>query len=296
MNIEELNLEAEIAVEYERFAKQLEPNEPMIAGTLNSEEVLAAHFMIANQFYLEGEGLGGIGPKSIDLLQSAVYRQFTAYGDILKWGTPHERCATLMYGLILNHPFHDANKRTAFLSALLSLNKNNLIPSVSERQFEDFTVHIADKSLQKLSRYKGIVQKGDPDPEVRFIAWYLKNNTRQVDKTHYAITFRELKSILNRFGYSIENPNKNYIDVVKIEKKKRLFQSSHTEKITKIGKIGFPRWTSQVSREEIRKVRELTKLDYKNYRIDSAEFYKGVLPVQSLIASYHEPLRRLAYR
>jgi hypothetical protein len=87
------------------------------ALTLGMHDVLKAHFLIADFFFAEGEGIGGVGPRDLDLLHSALYRQHVTLGGTAKWDTKFDVCATLLYGLIKDHPFHDANKRTAFLSA-----------------------------------------------------------------------------------------------------------------------------------------------------------------------------------
>jgi hypothetical protein len=125
----------EILSEYKRFAAKLNEEQDSYAPFgLSTHDVLRAHFLIANHFYLEGEGLGGIGPRSLDLLRSAVSRQFVSLDGVLKWSDRFDICATLFYGLIKNHPFHDANKRTAFFSILyLSAQKRRVPVSSGER-------------------------------------------------------------------------------------------------------------------------------------------------------------------
>lgn len=291
-----MTLEPDLQVEYHRCLNNLGRNEPKIVGALTAEEVLRAHFLIANQFVLEGEGIGGIGPKSPELLESAVWRQFTTFGSKTKWSNNFELCATLFFGLIKNHPFHDANKRTAFLSALLHLRKNGFCVSVPEKEFEDLTVEVAENNLGKYSRYREMKKSNSSDPEVHFISWYLRKNTRRIDKENYAITYRELQTILHRFDCSLENPNNNHIDVMKKVSKRTLFGFGRpvTEWV-KVAQIGFPRWTDQVGPQAVKTVRKATSLDYES-GVDSAAFYKGLDTTQSLITSYHEALRSLAYR
>jgi hypothetical protein len=45
-------------------------------GTIGIHEVLQAHFLLAEYFATQGEGLGGIGPKDANLLHSALSRKF----------------------------------------------------------------------------------------------------------------------------------------------------------------------------------------------------------------------------
>ena len=102
--------------------------------------------------------------------------------------------------------------------------------------------------------------------------------------------------ILRRYGFFLENPDNNHIEVVIYRKKRRLlgFGSPIEERI-RIGRIGFPSDTAQVSRNTLQHVRDLTNLSAKD-GVDSAAFFDGLDPVQSLIANYNEPLMRLAYR
>lgn len=109
-----------------------------------------AHFLLADYFCKTGEGIGGLGPKDIDLLHSALSRQFVQFGGRPKWSDGIDICATLMFGLIKNHPFHDANKRTAFLTSILHLQKIGRTPTVSHIDYEDFTVAIADNNLSSI--------------------------------------------------------------------------------------------------------------------------------------------------
>lgn len=298
-----MQLEPEIQLEYERVLRLLDPTEPVTSLTLSSADVLRAHFLIANQFLLDGEGLGGLGPRSVNLLQSAVFRQHTSFRGLPKWKSPYEVCATLFYGLIMNHAFHDANKRTSFLCALWLLQQHRICPSVDQKVFEDFTVEIADNKLGQYDRYKRLKRENHPDPEVAYIAYFLRANTRPIDKTDYTVTFRELDTLLRRFGCGLENPNNNHIDIHKkkmVAKVERNFfgltkKVYEVEEYVKLGQVGFPRWTAPVGRAALKTVRSVTELDYAN-GVDSAAFFKGLDPVQQLITSYHEPLRRLAFR
>ena len=46
------------------------------------------------------------------LLESAIARQDAGFAGQLKYPTAVVNAATLGYGLCLNHPFHNGNKRT----------------------------------------------------------------------------------------------------------------------------------------------------------------------------------------
>ena len=261
---------------------------------LTVADVLRAHFVIANHFLLEGQGLGGVGPRDNALLESAVYRQIVSLGGMPKWRDKFEICATLFFGLIMSHPFHDANKRTAFLSLLYQLEKQGWCPAVDQQVFEDFTVDIADHRLRDHSKYAEYRTKYPEDHDVKFISYWIRRHIRKIEHKAPSISFRELEAVLNRYGYSLENPHGNQIDVVQI-RGQYADEPDSSAKDSKVGRIGFPSWSKQVLKSDIKLVRELTSLTAEA-GVDAAAFFDGLDPMQALIATYHEPLTHLANR
>jgi len=285
-----------ILAEYERWSKQIGPHDPYRDDLrLGIDDVIRAHFLIADFFYSEGHGMGGIGPKDINLLHSALHRQHASYGGQFKWEAPLEVAATLFYGLIKDHPFHDANKRTAFLTLLFQLQNFGLVPTVSKKELEDFAVAVAEDAIRKHRRFQDLDKKVD-DPHVQYIAHYLKSNTRKIDKRYYCVTYKKLKSILNKYGYDLQNPIDNHIDIVRIFERKKIFGFGVKETIgVKVTQIGFPGWSKQVGKGAINSVRKATNLVYEK-GVDSSSFYDGTDPIECLITEYSEPLLRLANR
>ncbi len=256
---------------------------------------MRAHFLIVDYFYDEGYGIGGVGPKEPNLLHSAVYRQFTGFDGKDKWETSYERCATLIFGLVKDHPFHDANKRTALLILLYFLNRTNRTPIVDQKDLEDFIVDIAEDKLKRYRRHQSLKSRTD-DPEILFIADYLRRNSRALDKRNYTITFKELDLRLREFGYCLSNPHKNFIDVCRIQKSRGFLGfSKEKTKLIKVAQIGFPGWKRQVGKGAMSTVRKETKL-MPEKGVDSESFYRGIDPLYTLIAEYSGPLERLAYR
>lgn len=288
-----------VEAEYKRWAEIIGPEDLYSSkATVGLYDVLSAHFLILDFFSTERQGLGvgGVGPKDLNLLHSAVYRQFTSFGGKEKWATPYEKCATLMYGVVKNHPFHDANKRTAFLVTLFFLDRLGRIPRIKQKEFEDFVVDVADDQLGKYARYRDS-KDIDFDPEVRFIADYLKRNTRDVDHQTYTVTFNELNQILRRYGFELSSPSGNFINVVRPEYRPKFLGlvGPKVRQDVYLAQIGFPGWKKQVTRSALRTVREATGLiAARGY--DSKTFFQGSDPLHSLIDTYAEPLRRLSNR
>ena len=274
---------ASVASEYDRCRKQLEVEQYFLVDEgLGVDDALLAHFLIADYFVALGDGIGGIGPKSNALLISAIGRQFSEYKGSRKWSDRFDVIASLMYGIIKNHPFYDANKRTAFLCGLYLLNNEKRVPSVSQHVFEDFTVEIAEDSLGKYHSECGIQEHSD-DQEVQVISWFLRRNTRNVENGFVNITYNELNTILNSFGYDLIKPKNNFIDVILTKTQQRVCQ------------VGFPGWKNEVDRNALKHVRTHCRLLSKD-GYDNQAFYKGEADLSSLIEQYAEPLRNLASR
>ena len=292
-----LDLEPEVQEEYNRALNSFDQIHQFGHPCLSVDDVLRAHYLIANHFLLEGAGIGGIGPKSPELLESAIHRQVSSFRGQAKWNNAFDITATLFYGIIKNHAFYDANKRTAFLTALYQLRAAEYMPSVSEKVLEDFTVDVADNNLKRFSRYRDLLRSGSADPEVLMISRFFRDKTRKIDNKRYIVTYRELSKILGKYGYFLEDPEHNHIDVVRYDKPKKFLGlfGSDAEMRVRVGKIGFPRWTAQVSASDIKSVRKMTSLTHED-GTDSGAFFHGLDDMQSLITSYNEPLKRLAYR
>lgn len=285
-----------IGSEYNRWVKLVGTDDKYDTyDTVGLLDVLRAHFLIADYFYGRESGLGGIGPRDIHLLHSSVYRQFVAYNGTVKWKTSFEKAATLVFGIVTDHPFYDANKRTGLLTYLYALHKMNRQPTNRQNELEDFMVEIAERSLSKYRRMKELSKRED-DADVLFIADYMKRYSRERDSRYYAITYNELDRRLKEFGYCLANPHKNFIDICRIESYRKFgIFGKKCEKLVKVAQVGFPSWKSQVGKGAIATIRREAKLT-PEHGVDSATFYRGADPLNSLIAQYETPLRRLAFR
>ena len=286
-----IEIRDELKAEYERWSR-LAGNGNCTGCIIDVHDVLRAHFLLIDYFFQEGHQVGGVGPRSLDMLHSAVSRQSVAFGGQTKWRDNFDLCATLFFGLIKNHPFHDANKRTALLIVLYYLRKIGRTPDATQRDFENLTLRIASNRLKDYPAFKRFSKLDDG--EVLFISNFLRRNTRAVDKHNYVITYKQLDQILSRYGFRLSHPDGNYIDVVRdvevntgfIFRKRKVV----TERVTN---IGFPGWKTEVNLSTIKKVREATNLTNRN-GVDSKAFFQGADSMEALISAYKNPLERLA--
>ena len=277
--------------EADRWKDQIGPSDPYLTKkTIGIHDVLHAHFLLVDYFFRIGEGIGGVGPRDLSLLHSALGRQFVEFRGQAKWTDPVEICATLAYGLVKNHPFHDANKRTAFLVVMLHLQKVGRTPIATGYEFEDLMVQIAEGRLVDGDNER-IATVAPIDDEIYAISGFLRTNTRNVQKRSKTITYNELQTILRSRGYRIQNPKGNRIDVVRTNESNGVL----IENPNRVAHIGFPGWTKEVSRKWIAVVREATNMDVR-HGFDSDAFFLGYDDPLSLVEKYREPLRRLAFR
>ncbi|WP_194540538.1 type II toxin-antitoxin system death-on-curing family toxin [Paenibacillus sp. JZ16] len=107
---------------------------------LTSQEVIAINVAMI-QKYSVGEH---IGVKNPHLLESALHRpQSSAFGEdayLSIW----EKSAALFESLGQNHPFQNANKRTAFTALLLFLRYNGYRFIMGQKQAENLTVDMVN--------------------------------------------------------------------------------------------------------------------------------------------------------
>lgn len=91
-----------------------------------------------------------VGPdmlRDFGLLDSAVARpQSSAFGEDA-YPTLHEKAATLLYGLARNHPFVDANKRTAWAATSVFYQINGYELAVDDGDVVALVVDIAEGQL-----------------------------------------------------------------------------------------------------------------------------------------------------
>jgi len=278
--------------DYERVCKIYNTKNDRCDGCVITEnDVLRAHYLISDYFLDEGEEVV-YGVKNYDLLSSAVHRQVTSYGGVDKWTTDYQKMATLLYGLVKNHAFHDGNKRTALLVLLLYMDRERLQLRKQQSKLETLVVRIAANTLDEYGSYQGY--QNSEEPEIMFIADLLKHYTSPIDKRYYPITFAEFNQKLNRFTVKLDNPKGNYIGVYQYQTKdSKLFGLiKGTSEYVKIFDIGFPGWKRQINPKALKETLKATHLTAE-YGIDSEVFYHGEEPMYTLINEYRKPLARL---
>lgn len=291
------NLPIHLKEKYERDRATLPPDDDLPPDVISYSDVLQGYYFLIDYFEnlkTEEQMFAGLGNKN--LLASAISRQFVAYCGYKKWNDPILISSSLFYGLVKNHAFFDGNKRIALLMLLKSLLRQKRVADAPQGEFEDLTVSVAGSNLEKDYPYQYKKFKKTEDPEIYFIADFIRKKTRALSSTYPSVTFRELNAILKKHGYELDDAHDNSIRVYQHRERKSLlgFGSIKHEKVF-LGAVGFPSWTKQIAKSDLRKVRELTGLTTDN-GYDNQVLFEDSEPVYRLIHDFEVPLKRLKDR
>ncbi|WP_177193578.1 type II toxin-antitoxin system death-on-curing family toxin [Thermodesulforhabdus norvegica] len=109
---------------------------------LTTDEVIPIHERILEKF----GGAGGLRDwKSLD---SAVQRPRAAFGGKELYPDLFTKAAVLSHSLVLNHPFADGNRRTAWEAMKRFLGENGMRLRAKAEEIVELMLRIADKSLE----------------------------------------------------------------------------------------------------------------------------------------------------
>ena len=90
------------------------------------------------------ENFGGShGIRDLGSLESALARPFQSFGQEELYPTPILKATALLESILINHPFIDGNKRTAYTLVRLFLLQNNFDIKASQDEKYDFVISTA---------------------------------------------------------------------------------------------------------------------------------------------------------
>lgn len=108
---------------------------------LEAEEVLLIHERILERF----GGAGGL--RDWNLLDSAVHRPRATFEGQELYPDLFTKAAALGHSLVLNHPFVDGNKRTAWETMKRFLGENEVRLQAQPDEIVELMLRTEDKSL-----------------------------------------------------------------------------------------------------------------------------------------------------
>ena len=110
--------------------------------TISFRDVEIIHHLLIDDF----GGSRGIRDKGA--LESALNRPFQTFDQVELYPTPVDKAAAIFESVIINHPFIDGNKRTAYVLMRLILLENNMDIDAPEDIKYDFVISAAKGLLQ----------------------------------------------------------------------------------------------------------------------------------------------------
>ncbi len=116
---------------------------------LTFEQILVIHY---DQIERYG---GSHGLRDLALLESAIFRPQTTFGNEALYSDIYSKASALMHSLLLNHPFIDGNKRTAVVSCIVFLEINGTSLKISQEELIETALKIESKewNLERLSSW-----------------------------------------------------------------------------------------------------------------------------------------------
>lgn len=113
------------------------------------EDVLMIHDLI-----IEATGGKG-GVRDFSLFHSVLSRPEASFGGEDLYPTLFNKASALVRSLLLNHPFNDADKRTALAATERFLDINGFIVTATQKQKVQVTLDIESKklNLEKIAKW-----------------------------------------------------------------------------------------------------------------------------------------------
>ena len=90
---------------------------------------------------------GSPGLRDDGMLESALAAPFQEFGNVAAYPTIYQKAARLGFGLIMNHPFVDGNKRIGAHVMLVFLTLNGINLNYSQKEFSDIILSVAASQI-----------------------------------------------------------------------------------------------------------------------------------------------------
>jgi hypothetical protein len=204
-----------------------------------------------------------------------------------------------MYGICNDHVFYNGNKRTALVAMLAHLDRNNLMLSgTNQSELYDFMMKVASHSIgvrhDPRARRPQEELRHDVDKELELIIDWIDRRATAIARGERFITYRELRRLLSKFGYTLEEPKGNRIGIyTKREVVEGFLIRKKVTRNVRIGSIPWPGESKQMAINDIRYVRKICQLTEED-GCDSNSFYDYPTRVDEFINNYRKILKRLA--
>ena len=264
--------------------------QPREMRMIEEEEVIQIHYALVEDFK-EHDPIHPEGVKSESLLSSAVHRPKTSLGNELKYPTVEMAAAALLHSLVLDHPFHNGNKRTALVSMLAFLDENKFL--LTCRQEALFRI-VLQTAQHRLVESHFFLSSDLADTEVLHIAEWIRTNSRVLEVGDRTVQWRRLKRILRNNGCDLQTATVgNRINIVRKKKEKGFFGRTKTNILQT--QVFFRGDGVDAEENTVAKVRKDLHLDEENGGMDTRAFYQSApYSPDDFIIKYSKTLKRLS--
>lgn len=240
----------------------------------DSQYVKALHEAIFHEFKDSNDPVGIPGVKSVDMLESACMRPHTSLGNQEKYNSVLEKLAALFYSLVMNHPFHDGNKRTALASLIsgMSLNKRYFKPETTDESIFQMVVSLARNDFP----HGHGLERPPADFVVSELHNWIRSNTTQKNIAAPTVPINKFLSMVRDAGGRVK-PSRNGHLVF------------HNEESIRISST-----TKRLNGEVVKKYLSKLGLSESRTAIMLEERINGLSPERSEIRKYKKVLTMLA--
>ena len=120
---------------------------------LSCEQILMLHHQLIERYG------GSHGIRDEGMLDSALSAPFQSFGETDFYPTTQEKAVRLAYGLVMNHPFHDGNKRIGALAMLTMLDLNHISLKTNSAELTEVFLQLASGVLKEKDLLAWVLSK-----------------------------------------------------------------------------------------------------------------------------------------
>lgn len=237
------------------------------------EDVIEIHEQLVKLFESEDDPISPPGIRSQDLLESACSRPLTAIGNTEKYQSIDQKAAALFHSLTKNHAFHNGNKRTAVVTLLTLLHRNDRLVSMSvtDNTLYDFVLAVTSDEFPTPNH--GLTS----DQVVEHIANWIKSNTQTSRLKLGSMKTSEFKKKCSMAGAQVKDADGGSFVVSFKDRSVRLSRS-----------------TKQLSGPVVMRYLRHLRLNETSSGVAITEFQQGVSEEREQIHRFMATLKRLA--
>lgn len=242
---------------------------------LDPTDILRIHHALVEFFATDGDPIVPPGTRDDTLLHSACGRPRTSLGGHEKYSAVQEKAAALLHSLIMNHPFHNGNKRTALASMVTFLDSNGRILTATDDELFDLVTGVADNRRPKAQ------EPGTPDEFVEEIAQWINERTHVAPDRPREMATNEFLAQCRGYGARVSKTADG--------------RSWSIMGLNGAGTVRFNTHTRVLTGMVVKRYVQKLGLSESSAGLKLQEFQSGIGDAQPVIIRLKAVLRRLAY-